>query len=126
MIRKHLFPFLVAASFAFAGCSSDESVGPDQPNTPSEQQVEEPPPPPLPETLVISEPTVHAVKCGCSIDGVRRCGNYIEIAGRYVPIVHPKLGMMEWCSKQDAGAKIETTGELQDGKFVATAWKTVE
>jgi hypothetical protein len=74
----------------------------------------------------VTEPTVHDAKCGCSIDGVRRCGNYMMVDGKYVTIVWPELGKMEWCAAGDNGAKIEVTGAMADGKFVAKSYKLVE
>ena len=73
-----------------------------------------------------AEMVVHDVKCGCSIDGVGKCGNYVMVDGKYVPLIHPKLGVMEFCKFKDAGAKIETVGELKDGKFVAESWKLIQ
>ena len=73
-----------------------------------------------------SATVVHDVKCGCSIDGVGSCGNYILIDGRYVPLIHPSLGEMEFCKHKDAGARIETEGSITDGKFVAKHWKLVQ
>jgi len=69
---------------------------------------------------------VHEVKCGCSIKEIGKCGNYIRIDGKYVPLVHPSLGPMEFCDFKDAGAKIETKGAMKDGKFVAESWKLVQ
>jgi hypothetical protein len=74
----------------------------------------------------VTEPTVHDAKCGCSIDGIRRCGNYMMVEGEYVTILWPELGKMEWCSEGDAGAKIEVTGAMADGKFVAKSYKRAE
>lgn len=69
---------------------------------------------------------VYDVKCGCSIDSVGHCGNFIMIEGNYIPMLHPDLGKMEWCRQKAKGAKVEASGAVKDGKFVATAWKTVE
>mgnify|MGYP007059414565 CR=1 FL=1 len=68
----------------------------------------------------------YAVKCGCSIDGVDECGNYIMIDGNYVPMVHGSLGNMEFCAQQDAGAKVEARGAMQGGEFVAESWTLVQ
>lgn len=69
---------------------------------------------------------VHDVKCGCSIAEVGKCGNYILIDGKYVPMLHPSLGKMEFCAQKDKGAKVETKGDMADGKFVAREWQLVE
>jgi len=69
---------------------------------------------------------IYDVKCGCSIADIGHCGNYILIDGKYVPLVHPSLGAMQFCSKKAAGAKIEAVGAMKDGKFVAESWKPVQ
>lgn len=81
---------------------------------------------PVAAVYTVAEPTVHDAKCGCSIDGIRRCGNYMMVEGEYVTILWPELGKMEWCAEGDAGAKIEVTGAMADGKFVAKSYKRVE
>jgi hypothetical protein len=61
------------------------------------------------------------VACGCSIEGVGHCGNYVEIDGEYVELANWEalgLGPMEWCGQKGVHAK--TAGELKDGKFFAT------
>ena len=73
-----------------------------------------------------SDVAVYDVKCGCSIDSVGHCGNFIMIGDNYIPMLHPDLGKMEWCRQKAKGAKVEASGAVKDGKFVATAWKTVE
>lgn len=109
-IATLLFPVLFAACTAKA----------PEPTTP------EPAAPSEAAAYTVAEPTVHDAKCGCSIDGIRRCGNYMMVDGKYVTILWPDLGKMEWCSAGDAGAKIEVTGGMQDGKFVAKSYKLVE
>ena len=59
--------------------------------------------------------------CGCTLDEVGHCGNYVEIGSLYVALANSEdlgLGGMEWCGKSDV--KVETAGEIKDGKFVAT------
>lgn len=64
----------------------------------------------------------HNVKCGCVIEDVGACGNYVEIDGKYVPLVGDLgLGDMEFCKKTGLEADVE--GEMKDGKFVATSFK---
>ena len=65
----------------------------------------------------------HNVKCGCAIEGVGECGNYVEVEGQYVELVLPTdldLGKMPFCGKDELTAQV--TGEMQDDKFVATAF----
>jgi hypothetical protein len=62
-----------------------------------------------------------AVACGCSIEEVGACGNYVEIGDRFVEIANWEevgLGAMEWCGQE--GVHAETAGEVKDGKFYAT------
>jgi hypothetical protein len=59
--------------------------------------------------------------CGCTLDEVGHCGNYVQIGTQYVALANSEdlgLGGMEWCGKEDV--KVETAGEVKDGKFVAT------
>ena len=66
---------------------------------------------------------VHNVKCGCSIEGVGECGNYVEVEGQYVELVLPadqELGKMPFCGKDELTARV--AGEMQDDKFVATSF----
>lgn len=79
-----------------------------------------------PSASANAETVRYQAMCGCSIEGIGRCGNYVMIDGRYVPIVHSSLGKMEWCRKKFAGATIEAAGEMQDGKFIATSVETIE
>lgn len=66
----------------------------------------------------------HNVKCGCSIEGIGRCGNYIEVETQFVEIANGSdlgLGVMEWCSSGPAEAV--AAGEIKDGKFIASAFE---
>lgn len=62
---------------------------------------------------------VYRVECGCALEEVGHCGNYIEIDGAFVPVGGDLgLGKMEWCGQTGLHAKAQ--GELVDGEFVAT------
>jgi hypothetical protein len=66
------------------------------------------------------ELAVRHASCGCALEAVGSCGNYVEIESQFVEIANGDqfgLGEMEWCGKQ--GAKIETAGEIKNGEFVA-------
>lgn len=114
-MRNLLFTLLLVAVVPFSACTADK------PATGGQDQQQ-----PAGDGAPAAKPVVYDAKCGCSIEGIGKCGNYVLIDGRYVPIVHASLGKMEWCGKKDAGAKIEAVGELKDGKFVATSVKTIE
>jgi len=96
-------------AFPLVACSSDveaESASPDAP------------------AKVIADMAVatgtRTVQCGCSIEGIGKCGNYVEIDDQFVLIENSKalgLGTMEWCA--DGPAQAECTGAIKDGKFVA-------
>jgi len=119
---RHPFSLLVLIlALLIAGCTSDtpSDEGQSKASTPSQREPTDPDRPSAPAV-------VHDVKCGCSIAGTDRCGNYIMIDGKWVPMVHPTLGKMEWCAQKSAGAKVETVGAMKDGKFIAESWKTVE
>ena len=77
--------------------------------------------------VAVQDQTVEAgtytVACGCSIESVGHCGNYIEVAGQHVEIAGSEaLGLsgMEWCGKP--GATVVASGEVKDGMFVPTAF----
>lgn len=65
------------------------------------------------------------VSCGCVLEEVGHCGNYIEIESQYVEIANGEelgLGGMEWCGKE--GVQAESAGEVKNGKFVAATLVT--
>jgi hypothetical protein len=69
------------------------------------------------------ETMVMTAQCGCTLDSVGHCGNYIEVDGAFVEISNWKelgLGSMEWCAVKGPVA-VMAAGEMQDGKFVASA-----
>jgi len=62
-----------------------------------------------PATPVALESGVHEVKCGCHIDEIGKCGNYVDVDGEWAMIANPKdhgLSAMEWCG---AKTKVEAT-----------------
>jgi len=119
MMRKILFSFVLSLPIAFGACTTDEPKEGAKPETPAQGE-------PANQEEQAAKAVIHDVKCGCSIDGVGSCGNYIMIDGKYVPMIHASLGKMEWCAQKAKGAKVETVGAMKDGKFVAESWKTVE
>ena len=98
-------------AFAFASCTrveTQESVSEDAPVT---------------DVALAS----YTVECGCRIDDVGRCGNYIEIDDQFVEIGNGSdlgLGVMEWCGKGEQTCDAE--GTLADGKFVAKSFEVKE
>ena len=65
---------------------------------------------------------VHDLACGCSLEEVGACGNYIKVDGKFVELIGDVgLGGMAFCGQE--GLKGEVEGEVQDGKFVATSFK---
>jgi len=74
---------------------------------------------------MVVELATRNVSCGCVIEGVDHCGNYVEIGTQYVEIANSGdhgLGGMEWCGKEDVQA--ESAGEVKNGKFVAATLVT--
>ena len=114
-MRNLLFTLFLALTVPFAACTADKPAGDDQ----NQQQ-------PAGNGDANAEAVVYEAKCGCSIEGVGHCGNYVKIDDKWVEIVNASLGKMEWCGKKDAGAKVEAVGAMKDGKFVATSVKTIE
>ena len=76
--------------------------------------------PAAPETAA-----VHAVKCGCAVnDGKCSDGEFIEVDGKFVPLVGELgMGKMPFC-KQDRKARAE--GRVEGGKFVASSFSLIE
>lgn len=69
------------------------------------------------------ETVVMTAQCGCTLESVGHCGNYIQVDGEFVEIANGAelgLGKMEWCAVKGPVA-VMAAGELQDGKFVASA-----
>lgn len=103
-----LFPLL------FFGCSGDAPV---DSNVPADIPAD------APAVEVAAE--YHAM-CGCSIESIGECGNYVEVGGAYVVLEHESLGVMEFCGDKADGAQIKIAGAMTDGKFVATSYERVD
>ncbi len=70
---------------------------------------------------------VREVRCGCKIDGVGKCGNYVSVDGKWLEITNSEergLGVMEWCSS-DKKVEADVAGEL-DGKGLRVSSLTVK
>lgn len=55
--------------------------------------------PPKARTVAIESAT-HEVRCGCKIEGIGKCGNYVAIEDDWVEIANREelgLDVMEWC-----------------------------
>jgi hypothetical protein len=81
---------------------------------------------PAPAANAVVEQAEYTVSCGCKLDSVGHCGNYVDIDGAWLEIANADvhgLGVMEWCSVPEANA--EVAGEIEDGKFVATVLKVI-
>lgn len=122
---------LALAALLFA-CTSDEQA-PAKPQTPSPApaantpaNTDATPAAGAQAAHVISTAEVHDAICGHVLEDVGHCGNYVSIDGKWVEILWPAFGKMEWCSKGKAGAKIEITGEMKDGKFVASSYRLAQ
>lgn len=105
---------ILSLGFLFGACTN-EAIQPEAaPSVPSHDAM-----------VADAQMHPHDAMCGCSIEGIGDCGNYIEVEGEFVPLVYPGLGGMEFCAKKQQGAKIEVAGEMKDGKFVASAYQRV-
>ncbi len=82
--------------------------------------------PPAADRQPVAPTEVHEAMCGCSIEGIGRCGNYIRIGGEFVTLEHPSLGVMEFCRDKKNGARIKVTGSMVDGKYVATTYERLD
>ena len=63
----------------------------------------------------------HSVTCGCTLEHVGHCSEYVEVEGQYLQLVLPEttdLGKMPFCGKDNL--KVSLKGELIDGKVIAS------
>ena len=68
---------------------------------------------------------VHDVRCGCVIEGVGHCGNYVDVGGHWLEITgEVGLGEMEFCGEDGVRATVE--GTIGRGAFAATSLDVVE
>jgi hypothetical protein len=115
-----IYPLLVGALLitACGGGGQEQSRGTPDAADSQEETVSAAIPPS--DTINVDLAT-RRVSCGCAVEGIGVCGNYIEIDGVFVKIANSKelgLGGMEWCGKD--GVTAESSGEIRDGKFFAT------
>ncbi len=112
---KKLIAIFALSPLLLFGCSSDKepAAEPENADMPADQPAE----------AVAAE---YDAICGCSLDGVGVCGNYVEIDGEHVVLEHPDLGVMEFCEDKEKGARIKIAGAMADGKFVATHYERVD
>ncbi len=106
---------LLCLALPLAACTAEVEVDGDTPAAPA-TQVD------MADMAVASG--THNVRCGCSIEDIGRCGNYIEVENQFVEIANGSdlgLGVMEWCSSGPAEAV--AAGEIKDGKFIASAFE---
>ncbi|QDU68296.1 hypothetical protein [Engelhardtia mirabilis] len=76
-------------------------------------------------TVPSDQAQTHALICGCALEEVGACGEYIEVDGEFVALEAPiDLGYMPFCHKD--GLQARADGELKDGKFVATTFAMVD
>lgn len=66
---------------------------------------------------VAVESAVREVRCGCMIEDVGKCGNYVAVDGEWLEIGNRNdlgLGVMEWCAEKDT-VTAKTAGERATG-----------
>ena len=69
----------------------------------------------------VVELAVRHASCGCALEEIGHCGNYVEIGSKYYEVANgPELGLgqMEWCGQ--SGVKAKSEGVMANGKFVAS------
>ena len=112
---KRLIAILALSPLLVLGCSTERepAVEPENADMPADQ----------PAVAVAAE---YDAICGCSLEGVGVCGNYVEIDGEYVVLEHSSLGVMEFCKDKENGARIKIAGAMTDGKFVTTSYERVD
>ena len=97
----------------FAGCGGPAEVSPAEVN---EAQS-------APAVMAVEVALVYDVECGCTIEAIGHCGNYLKHDDKFLEITGVGLGPMEFCEKEGLKAKI--AGEVVDGKFAATSFDYV-
>jgi hypothetical protein len=107
---------LLLLAFALVACGGEKT--PENAETAMEDAVET-------AAVTLADAAVpsaeRAVMCGCTVEAIGHCGNYVEIDGQHVEIANAAamdLGKMEWCGQ--SGVKAQTAGAIVDGRFVAT------
>ncbi|MCH2110905.1 MAG: hypothetical protein MK135_16425 [Polyangiaceae bacterium] len=69
----------------------------------------------------------HAVTCGCTLEHVGHCSEYVEVDGQFVELQLPEsqdFGPMPFCGKE--GIKAKVAGELKNGKVIATSFEIIK
>lgn len=111
MFRRSLLALFASTALVLGACSPSKEAEPSESGS---SKVEET------KTVSLAEGE-HLVCCGCAIDGVGKCGNFVHVDGHYVPLAGDLgLGKMAFCGKGEKVAKVE--GAMADGKFVATSF----
>ena len=78
-----------------------------------------------PPYAVVTVSGTHTVRCGCAIEEIRHCGNYVFVEGKPLELKGAVgLGKMEFCGQGDLQAEVE--GTVVDGAVVATAYELQE
>lgn len=111
-------PIALGLTLLFAACGP--SSAPEKTDTPAVSGDESSTEPNA--KLVSIESAVREVRCGCKIDGVGKCGNYVDVDGEWLEIGNPKahgLGVMEWCAAKGE-VRAKTAGERASGGVMLT------
>jgi hypothetical protein len=126
-MRTAFLLFGLACSTAqINGCTDDEGAAKTPPRAaPMQARSTEPTAAATALVKEIATPEVHRAICSHVLPEIGHCGNYVEIDGQWVEVLWPALGAMEWCRQGKTGAEVEITGAMKDGRFVATALKTL-
>jgi len=119
MNTRIILSALLLLTLCLSGCTSD-SPKTTTPNSEADAT------PKALTTQAITAPEIHDAICGHVLEDVGHCGNYVKIDGKYVVLEYPSLGVMEYCKAGKKGAKVEITGEMKNGKFVASTYRQVE
>lgn len=110
---KHIA--LSAALFLLAACGGDSaadgtSKGPADGDGTTNTET------PKARTVAV-ESAVREVRCGCRIEGIGKCGNYVAVDGEWLEIGNRQdlgLRVMEWCSNKET-VMAKTAGERATG-----------
>ena len=104
-MKKLLTAALVTVHFLFTPACADEATA---------------------RTQQVSVDHVHELKCGCAIEGIGKCGEFIKIDGKFLKLTFPaelKVADKPFCKKEGLKAKVE--GSVLWGGYVARSFEFV-
>ena len=115
-MKNLLILSLLSLPIAFGACTAEAKKEPTTNEQPANEGGKQ----------AMAEAAEYDVKCGCSIEGIGHCDPFIMIDGKYVPLVHPKVGKMEFCAqpRDEAGNRAQSNESFRIEEGVIAAGET--